>query len=132
MTETSALAYIQRSLSPGLPYKFKIRARNINGEGAFSLEVDFTPVNEPATMEPVTTALTHPNFELTFIEPDNSGLPVLDYQVVFFDKAQNGYRELTSFCNGQDSSLIIAATKTCTFAVTDAVSQLTLARGELL
>ena len=86
LTETSANAYIQRSLSPGLPYRFKIRARNIYGPGPFSLDVVFTPVNEPATMQPISTILAYPNIELTFVEPDNSGLPVLDYQIVFFDK----------------------------------------------
>lgn len=86
LTEKLTLSHIQQSLSPGMPYKFKIRARNIYGTGPFSLEVVFTPVNEPATMEPVTTELNYPNIELTFIEPDNSGLEVLDYEVVFFDK----------------------------------------------
>ena len=39
-------------------------------------------------MVPVTTVLAHPNIVLTIVEPDNSGLPVLDYQIVFYDKAQ--------------------------------------------
>ena len=81
------MQHIQGSLSPGLPYKFKVRAKNIYGVGAFSLEVAFTPVNEPATMEAVSTTLSYPNIELSFTEPDNSGLPVLDFQIVFFDKS---------------------------------------------
>ena len=38
-------------------------------------------------MEPVTTILSYPNIELSFKQPDNSGLPVLDYEIVFFDKS---------------------------------------------
>ena len=78
---------MQTSLSPGEPYIFKLRARNVYGVGAFSLEVIFTPINEPATMEPVSTVLNYPNIVASFVEPDNSGLTVLGYEIVFFDKA---------------------------------------------
>ncbi len=61
LTETTNLSHIQAFLSPGVAYIFKVRARNIYGFGAFSLEVVFTPVNEPATMEPVITILNYPN-----------------------------------------------------------------------
>ena len=47
----------------------------------------FTPVNEPATMEPVITILSYPYIKLSFVKPDDSGLAVLDYEIVFFDIA---------------------------------------------
>ena len=53
LIETTDTSHIQTSLQPGKPYIFKIRARNVYGVGPFSLEVIFTPVNEPATMESV-------------------------------------------------------------------------------
>ena len=132
LVETTSLSHLQASLSPGLPYKFKVRARNIYGTGAFSLEVVFTPINEPATMQPVVTVLNHPNIELSFVEPDDSGLPILDYEIAFFDKDQNGYRTVTTLCNGLDSSLLVTSTPSCTFSVANVITELGYARGELL
>lgn len=37
-------------------------------------------------MESVTTVLNYPAIDLTFVEPDDSGLAVIDYEIVFFDK----------------------------------------------
>lgn len=114
-----------------MPYKFKVRARNIYGvSDAFSLEVIFTPVNEPATMEPVSTQLSYPNIVLTFVEPDDSGLTVLDYEIVFFDKSQNGYRSVAALCDGTDPDTITALS--CTFSIADVISNLGYSRGDLL
>ena len=81
-------------------------------------------------MEPVSTLLKYPNIELTFVEPDSSGLVVLDYEIVFFDKAQNGYRKVSELCDGLDSTTIDALS--CTFSVEDAISELSCSHGDLL
>ena len=110
-----------------------MRAVNIYGPGPFSLTVAFTPVNEPATMEPTVTVLDYPDIVLSFVEPDNSGLPVLDYEIVFYDKSQNGYREVTSLCDGQNVSLLSTAPNhSCRFSVANAVTELGYAYGDLL
>ena len=44
--------------------------------------------------------LNFPNIDLTFVEPDSSGLTVIDYELVFFDKGLSGYRPVTSLCDG--------------------------------
>ena len=81
-------------------------------------------------MEAVQTVLNYPNIVATFVEPDNSGLAVLDYEIVFFDKAQNGYRTEVSLCDGTDATVI--SSHTCSFSVADVITQLSYERGDLL
>ena len=83
-------------------------------------------------MEPVNTVLNYPNIEISFVEPDDSGLNVIDYEVVFFDKAQNGYRTVIAFCDGQDNDIVTSVSPSCAFLVADAINELSYDRGDLL
>ena len=130
LIETSSVSHLQSSLTPGQPYIFKLRARNIYGYGDFSSEVTFTPVNVPATMEPVTTALNFPNIDLAFVEPDDSGSAILTYEIAFFDNALGDYREVTALCDGSDAATIAAMS--CSVPVSELISQLGCARGEVV
>ena len=64
------------------------------------------------------------------MEPDNSGLPVIDYQIVLFDKTLNDYREVVSLCDGTDSDVI--SNLQCSISVSDLISELGYTPGQLL
>ena len=113
-----------------MPYKFKVRAVNVYGKGPFSLESTFTPVNEPAVMDQVTTTLQYPSILIKFSEPDNSGLPVLDYEVQLLDHALNDYREVKSLCDGTLQTVI--DNLECSVTVADLISVLSYERGQEL
>jgi titin len=130
LLETTALSYVQINLTPGQAYLFKIRARNIYGYGDFSEESTFTPVNVPSTMEPVTTVFNFPNIDINFVEPDDSGSPVLTYQILFYDHALASYREVTSLCDGADQTVIDAMS--CTVSIADLITELSYSRGDVV
>lgn len=90
-------------MQAGESYIFKVRAKNIYGYGDFSAEVTFVPVNEPATMEAVTTTLNYPNIDLTWVQPDESGSTITEYELVIYDNGLTAYREDTTLCDGSES-----------------------------
>ena len=130
LLEATGTSHVQTSLTPGQPYIFKLRARNIYGYGDFSPEVTFTPVNVPATMEPVATALNFPNIDVSFVVPDDSGSPILSYQIAFFDNNLNDYREVADLCDGSDSATMAALS--CSVPIYELIAQLGYTQGEIV
>jgi len=53
--ESLLTTYTVSSLTGGISYKFKVRAKNVYGYGLYSDEVTLTPANVPSTVEAIAT-----------------------------------------------------------------------------
>ena len=56
LTDSLVTTYTVTGLTGGLSYLFKVRAKNVYGEGAYSSDATIAASTTPATMDPPTTA----------------------------------------------------------------------------
>jgi len=96
-------------LTPGRAYKFKYRAINIFGEGAFSQESTVIAAMKPDKIATPTQEHVNRDLRLTWVEPNIRGDAITTYNV--FVKAKSGNFVEYQAC--QSSSLI------CSIAMSD-------------
>jgi len=88
-------------LYPGSEYKFKYRAVNLFGEGAFSAESTVTAATNPDQIEPVTTSIVGSNVRISWEIPNQRGSTITSYTIYIADA--NGDNAEDVSCDGTDS-----------------------------
>ena len=68
-------------LSPGHDYKFKYRAINIFGVGAFSAESTIKAASKPDQISEVVQTVVNADLRITWAAPNERGSPITVYQV---------------------------------------------------
>jgi fibronectin type 3 domain-containing protein len=89
--------YSEAGVVQGSPYKFKISAVNVYGEGPLSDPVEITPAAVPTA--PVTITMTTSNADqisLTWIESYDGGLPVTEFRVYWDQGAPDAVNYIAS------------------------------------
>lgn len=86
-------------LSGGTAYKFKVRAKNVNGYGPFSSELTITASSTPDTMSMVSVTRETTNIKFTWSAPDDGDSSITDYTVLLYQPDTNSYGEDTSLCD---------------------------------
>lgn len=81
-------SYLATGLTGGTPYKFKVRATNMYGPGAFSAELTYTPIDVPSKIGLPTVTATVPTASATTVtiawtKPDAHSSTITLYDVQF-------------------------------------------------
>ena len=98
--------YIAYPLTTGLEYRFKVRARNIQGFGDFSDAVTILTAQIPDTPDVPSTVFAPDTVTVTWTQPDDRGSPITGYDVYIMRSDGRYSFELTD-CNGFDATVMI-------------------------
>jgi hypothetical protein len=67
------------SLTPGTQYKFRLRARNTFGFGAYSNILTMIPAGPPSTPDPVTATIDNVYVRFSWAAPASNGAAISNY-----------------------------------------------------
>lgn len=84
LVESIIFTYTIPGLLSHKPYKFKVQARNIYGYGSFSDEAIIYTTDVPHPMDTLVSSKYGDNTQVTWIEPQTGGQPILEYQIKIF------------------------------------------------
>jgi hypothetical protein len=92
----------------GKSYRFRLRAKNVWGWGAYSSETTVKAAREPAQMTHVATSVDAATGDLviSWQEPNIQGDAITEYLVEIADAAQAQWTEYTPTCDGADPTLL--------------------------
>lgn len=76
-----ALTYTITGLATGLPYRFRLRARNIHDWGQYSNTVTVVPAGPPDTPASVSTVIDNIYVRFSWTEPETNGADITAYKV---------------------------------------------------
>lgn len=125
-SDLTSTSYTKTGITAGTSYKFKIRAKNALGVGAYSPELTVVPSSAPAQINPVNTTVEYLYIKIAWDEPDNRGDAITAYKVFIKDGSGN-YQEETNYCANSDS---LVTNKYCTIFMALALhSPLSLTKG---
>lgn len=95
-----ALQTVIRFLSPEVQYKFRVRALNIYGWGAFSDEVTFFTSDVPLGSTSITTQIFNMNVRISWVLPFANYMPIDGYLIEIRDTTGTTYNAASLYCNG--------------------------------
>ena len=98
--------YVAKNLITSYTYNFKIRARNAHDLGDFSAELGILVAEKPVTPEAPVLTLDGDNVIVTWVEPPNSGQPILGYRV-YLQRVDGSFNIDFTYCDGADSEIFI-------------------------
>lgn len=101
-----------------------MRAKNVNGYGAFSNEITLTASSVPDTMGLVTVTRETTNIKFAWSAP-SSDIAITDYTLLLYQPDTNSYGEDTSLCDATTAQLY------CTVAIADLISDYGYAIADL-
>jgi len=130
LVDSLVLTYTQIGLSSGTDYKFKVRAKNIYGNGPFSTETTIKAAAVPATIATVTTSIVGSDIKIAWVAPTSGGDPITKYSILIYKPSTSTYvTELTN-CDGSDPFII--SNLYCTVPMTYLVSNFGYAINDLV
>lgn len=112
-------------LTGGNSYKFKVRAKNVNGYGPFSSELTITASSVPDTMSAVTVTRETTNIKFAWTAPGTGNSAITDYTVLLYQPDTNSYGEDTTLCDATTAQLY------CTVAIADLMTDYGYAIADL-
>jgi len=116
-------AHILYRPKQGSEYKFRVAARNVYGFGPKSDALVVRTGSPPGKMQPVRSKNEGNSvIKITWRQPVTNGYPVLNYQLVFYDKSRQQFKEVPAICDGSERRTYL--TKSCQVS-----SALLLSRG---
>lgn len=97
----------------GTDYKFRLRAKNKFGWGAWSSTVTIRADEVPAQISPVTTTAESIYIRVSWALPSTvNGSPIEEYRLLVL--SSDGLREEeTTSCDGTDVDLVVSSTPSC-------------------
>ena len=105
---TQTLFTVTNNILEGQYYKFKVRAKNIWGWGAFSPEVTIRASTIPSVVIPVTTSYdVTGGVKIAWAQTKNNGDPIYKYKIQIFSYSTSTWNEETTNCNGADSLIVL-------------------------
>jgi hypothetical protein len=108
LTDALITTFAVTGVTGGTPYRFRVRARNIYGPGAFSAVTTVVPSDAPGKTDIATVQLTdaaQTSVTITWPEPDAHSSAITRYEVLFL-KADGGYAEETTHCDGSQATIV--------------------------
>lgn len=117
--------YTVSGVSGGLTYRFKVRAVNIYGRGAFSTELVVTPSDVPGKASIPTTANSVTDVVVTWTAPNPHSSAIDAYEVLFKKLDGTFSTELTA-CDASTSPIITALSCTVPMATLRTLTSLTV------
>lgn len=99
LIESLATSRTVSGLNGGTTYKFKVRAKNINGYGSFSSELSVVASQSPGTMSAVVVTRETTNIKITWSAPDDGSSAITGYTILLYQPDSNSYLEDTSLCD---------------------------------
>ena len=125
LTNSLTTTYTVSGVSGGSTYRFKVRAINIYGKGAFSTELVVTPSDVPGKASIPTTANSGTDVVVTWTAPNPHSSSIDAYEVLFKKSDGTFSTELTA-CDGSNSAIVTALTCTVPMATLRTLTGLTV------
>ena len=95
------LTFTQTGLTTGVDYRFRVRAKNVHGFGAYSDEITIRADDKPSKMNAVSTSVSGLNAVITWsYPPSDNGSPVTAYKVLVLQKDGAIFTEQVEHCDG--------------------------------
>jgi len=116
-------------LTGGTAYKFKVRAKNIYGEGAFSTELSQVASDVPDQPSAVTVAIDGTNVKFTWTAPGANNAAIDSYEIVFLQSDTTYALDAT---NCDASAGLVFTNRECSFAMTTHSANTGLTVGTLI
>mmetsp|Transcript_29136 Transcript_29136/g.28196 ORF Transcript_29136/g.28196 Transcript_29136/m.28196 type:complete len:163 (-) Transcript_29136:195-683(-) len=101
---TSTSYVINTGITAGDPYQFKIRAKNIYGEGDYSNIVTLDAVGVPDKMSILTTANDGTDIKISWSAPYDNEDAISAYKI-FVLASDGSYQEDATNCDGSDLTI---------------------------
>jgi hypothetical protein len=97
-------------ISPGIQFKFQVRAKNMWGWGPFSTVLPVTPSAKPDQMPTVVTTNDDQSGDvvMTWVIPSDNSSPITSYKIEFLDANALVWSQLTTHCDGTNSAIMVA------------------------
>lgn len=95
---------VQGGITPGLPYNFRVRAKNIHGWGPYGGTLKVIPSNVPSMMLPVATVVSNIYVKISWVRPTENGASITAYKIMIM-KGDGTFSASTS-CDGSLTLLI--------------------------
>jgi hypothetical protein len=127
-----ATSYSVSGLTGGNTYKFKVRALNVYGAGAYSTELSETAIDVPSQVAVPTVTLpnaTSTDVRVTWVAP-NAHSSTIDKYEILFRKADATYVAIAANCNGALAATVTA--KQCDVPMATIITATGFARGTLV
>jgi len=124
-----ATTYTVSGLTGGSTYRFKVRALNVYGAGAFSTELSVQAIDVPSQVAVPTVALSTTNIRVTWTQP-NTHSSAVDLYEILFKKADATYVAINATCDGATSA--IATAKLCDTPMATIITTTGFSRGTLV
>lgn len=99
------LKFVASPLIAGTYYRFKVKARNSLGYGAYSEELNIQAATMPAAPAQPTVNFISDNVEISWVAPYNRGDPIQGYKVLIQGSTGDFLEELV-YCDGSDATVI--------------------------
>ncbi|CDW74138.1 pa14 multi-domain protein [Stylonychia lemnae] len=129
LIDSLLLQYTVKGLTEGLPYKFKLRARNIYGYGDYSSVNTLIPSDIPGKMEIPIVEISNINVKIDWEEPDDHSATIDEYEILL-QKFDGSFVEDTTNCNGAIAAIRDATV--CFIPMTSIITLTLLTRDQLI
>ena len=103
------MTYVKDSLTPGIIYKFRYRARNVYGWSPYSNVLYQAAASKPDEPLPPTTKNTATSVTITWKEPYNGSSPILAYRVYIATSLFDKFSIEKTYCNAEFDNTVIKA-----------------------
>ena len=121
LTDSLVTEFTVSGLSGGLNYKFKVRAQNIYGYGAFSSEFLIEASDYPGKPPIATVDMSGTNIVISWQAPASHFAVIDSYQILFKNQDDTFVEDLVN-CDGSDN--IIVNAMSCSVPMLDLQSDL--------
>lgn len=94
------------SLTGGTTYKFRVRAHNIHGFGAWSNEASEIASGYPATPDAVSVHIVNLEVKITWTAPNDNFAAITAYNILIVQNDGTTFTEQLQYCNGLLSNIV--------------------------
>jgi hypothetical protein len=101
-----ALETIVLFLTPAVNYKFRVRALNIYGWGAFSEETTLYTSGVPLGPTSITMQTVNLNVKISWSLPFDNYMPITGYRLEVRDSLGVSYNEISQYCDGTKPQIV--------------------------
>jgi hypothetical protein len=105
--ESTLLTHTLTGATPGEWYRFRVRAHNVHGWGAYSPTLDAQAAQEPAQPAAVTTALADASARISWVAPSSNHKTIVSYDIEIADAAGSSYFAELTHCDGGVGSAVV-------------------------
>jgi hypothetical protein len=93
---------VTSNISPGVSYRFRVRAKNRWAWSSYSSIITAIPSAEPSQMAAVVTSVNTTSgwFVVTWTAPNNNSAAITKYKIEFNDRQGTTWTEQSVYCDG--------------------------------